>query len=123
MISAYVYAGLPNDIKKAALGKMPYLDIDNFIDFYCNKEKLLIADIMRGGRQREYVTARHWVWWAYRKYTQENKLVDSLHNMGERFKKDHATVLHGIRNISNLVDVYPNTQAKKFIDYYNEITS
>lgn len=123
MISAYVYVGLPPEVKKEALGKEPHLDIDSFLDFYCQKQNITIADVMKGSRKREYVMCRHWVWWAYRKYIQMHKLTVSLESMGLRFKKDHATVLHGIRNISNLVDVYPKSDGKIFIDYYNELTA
>lgn len=120
-MKAQLYMGLPYETKMAFLNKKPCLDIDAFLDFYCNKEGVFVSDIMKGGRRREHVMARQWVWWAYRKYTVKNKVPSSLQKMGDRFNKDHATVLHGIRTMSNLVDVYSNTHAKKYLDYYFEI--
>jgi chromosomal replication initiation ATPase DnaA len=50
-------------------------------------------------RKRELVTARQTFWYVMKKHTS-----CSFASIGARFGKDHATVMHGIRSINELME-------------------
>ena len=62
-------------------------------------------------RQKEYVFYRAIVWEINRKYFNA-----SLSTQGLVFKKDHATVLNGIRKIQNLRDTEPAAIELQILD-------
>ena len=50
-------------------------------------------------QSREYITIRQYIYYFAKKY-----LRMSLAKIGKYFNKDHATVLHGLRTLNNLID-------------------
>ena len=60
-----------------------------------------LEDVYKGTRYRPLVIARQLYWYLKRTYSKSS----TLHSLGAEFGKDHATVLHGLRNMEGLVDV------------------
>ena len=59
----------------------------------------LRVNLEGGRRTREIVEARQWVWFFAKKFN-----IGTLAWLGEQFNKDHATALHGIKTIRNLIE-------------------
>jgi len=60
-----------------------------------------VKDIYKGTRHRPLVIARQVYWYLKRTYSKSS----TLHALGAEFGKDHATVMHALRNIEGLIDV------------------
>ena len=69
------------------------------IDEVCDYLKVQPVEIKRADRRRELVEARHFSMRYIRKYTSM-----SLSSIGELFRKDHCSVMHGIKNAGALID-------------------
>jgi hypothetical protein len=65
----------------------------------CFGEGFLPKEVKTKTRKREIVFARQAIMYFMKKYTK-----DSLATIGGHFGKDHATVLHACKTISNLMD-------------------
>jgi chromosomal replication initiation ATPase DnaA len=64
-------------------------------DYFC----ITTDEVKSDSQIREYVWSRDFIW-LFKKQT-TNK---SLRQLGEPYKKDHATVIHGIRTLKNLLE-------------------
>ena len=62
-----------------------------------------IPDKEPGSRRREFVVARHTFCWIMKNYTRR-----SLATIGANILRDHATVLHGVKTINNLIETDKN---------------
>lgn len=65
----------------------------------CLGEGILPQTLKEKPHPREIAFARQTVWYFLKKYTKE-----SLAMMGRHYGKDHATALHGIKTVKNLMD-------------------
>jgi hypothetical protein len=73
------------------------------IELVCDAYELDINTLKSRTRKREYVVARQIVFSLLKKYTKR-----SLASIGSVFKRDHATVIHSIKNICNLCETEKN---------------
>lgn len=90
-VSSYVYPGLSTDWK---------LKSDSSIDAVCRHYGFSRNTMMEKSRKGAVVEARYVAMYLIRKNT-----TYSLHAIGAIFKKDHATVLWGVKTVSNLLEV------------------
>lgn len=67
-------------------------------------------------RERKIVQGRQFFY-----YIMKHKTKKSLAKIGMEFNQDHATVLHGVKTIQNLIDTYPvfNNALKKMLNKLN----
>lgn len=79
-------------------------EITPYIDFICTQKKISILDLLSKSRKRELVEYRYWVFYFYTKTCQDNKIEPlTLETIGNSLKRDHATVLHGIKTMDNIL--------------------
>ena len=91
-------------------------DQDRFnviIDEVCKYLGMPYCDVRQNKRNRDLTEARMYIYHFGRKHTDL-----SLMNIGERFTKDHATVMHGIRVLDDLKDQQPFKKNIAFLDHY-----
>lgn len=84
--------------------KLHKLTISQVINCVCEYMKIEPELIKEKKRTALLVKVRQYIHYFCRSHTSE-----SLTNIAMALKQDHATVLHGIRKIKNLYDVYPDT--------------
>jgi len=96
------------------------MTLDNLCMFICSKKGIQENTLKEKNRKREILQYRQWCYWAYDKYYADRKEERplTLSKIGEYFNQDHATVLHAITIIGNLVSI--NKQGQEFIDLYIE---
>jgi len=92
-INPYAYPGITRMVIQNSL-------ITDFLTATANKFCIDPIKLHTQERNRHYVYPRQLAMYVLRKHT---KL--SLHGIGPLFKRDHATVIHAVRNIENLMDV------------------
>lgn len=68
--------------------------------------KLSLDQCRAKNRKKEIVTARQVMMALLRRHTHQ-----SLTKIGDRYGKDHATVLHAVRTVKNRSEVYKNYRA------------
>ena len=79
-------------------------EITPYIDFICTEKNISILDLLSKSRKRELVECRYWVFYFYTKTCRDNNIEPlTLEMIGSSIKRDHATVLHGIRTMENLL--------------------
>lgn len=74
----------------------------------------MVANVMNIGyhkacdkkREREYVMVRHFYYFIMKKYS-----TVSLQEISKEVGKNHATVLHGVKNVANLIEVDKGVRA------------
>ena len=91
-ISPYVYPGLdliPGDV-----------DIANFLAMVGEHHNVKVTEMMSVSRDQKLVEIRQCVWYVL--YHREKKNYSRL---GRYFKRDHATVLYGVKKVHNLVSI------------------
>ncbi len=69
-----------------------------------------VGDMMSKNRQRPIVNARNFVYWFLREQGY------SLTSIGEKFDRDHATVINGLRGLQQDLD----TNFKPTVEKFNE---
>ena len=92
-ISPYAWPGMPDSLRSA-------ITTDQIIDAVCayyNVERDLLS---QANRSRKVVVARHVIWHLMRRFMKKAYLTD----MGRMFRKDHTTVIHGLRSIANDIE-------------------
>lgn len=95
--------------------------LETFIYFICNEKNIPIADFMSKSRKRHLVEARQWCCYYFTEYCRRTRLSKpTLSYIGSQIgDKDHATVLHSISVVQNLLDT--NTaKRKEFTKLYNK---
>ncbi|MBE0663779.1 MAG: hypothetical protein IH597_15090 [Bacteroidales bacterium] len=100
MFSAYSFPGFTGT--SAIRHNIPLNNIEKAVceAFFVTPEKL--REKNESGelsRKREIVKARHTFYWLGKKYT-----LHSLARLGIHFNQDHASVLHSIRQVDNMID-------------------
>jgi chromosomal replication initiation ATPase DnaA len=92
--------------------------LETFIHFVCKERNIQVPDFLSSSRKRHLVEARQWVCYYFTEYCHRMKLSKpTLGYIGEQIGgKDHATVLHSIKAIQNIID----TDQKK-ADEYNSL--
>lgn len=90
-IHPYIYVGL----------ETTKIDKPLEIDFILNQVRRAfgVINLSTKSRNRELVEARHAAMFLIRKHTSL-----SLTEAGQLFNRDHATVLHAIKNVKNLIE-------------------
>jgi chromosomal replication initiation ATPase DnaA len=66
-----------------------------------NSGSVLQDNNIQGARTREFVQARFWAMYFMRKYTDA-----SLDSIGLFFKRDHPTIMNGLRKIEESMKIY-----------------
>ena len=74
--------------------------IKHIIDEVCRERELTKEKLLNKTRLRYIVESRQIAFYLARRYT-----TLSLQEIGNHFKKDHATVLFGVKNIKNLIQI------------------
>jgi hypothetical protein len=72
------------------------------MEVVCDYQKMPESRIFAKTRKREIVFTRQTIMYFGKKYEQ-----GTLRVLGDIFGKDHATALHGIKTINNLIDTNP----------------
>ncbi len=82
------------------------LTIEEVKNCVCRKYGVTINQILSPERTQSIVTPRQLAMYISRKFT-----TRSLPEIAKQFEKSHATIIHGVKNISNRLDVDPELKA------------
>jgi chromosomal replication initiation ATPase DnaA len=95
--------------------------LETFIYFICNEKNINVTDFLSSSRKRYLVEARQWVCYYFTDYCRRMHLSKpTLGYIGEQLgDKDHATVLHGIKVVQNLLDT-DRKKKNEFTKLYNK---
>lgn len=77
------------------------LSLSNIIRIVCEYTGYSLEELKSKSRKRELVFARMLIFYNARHHLRRT----TLKTIGEPFNRDHATVLHGVKTISDLMDV------------------
>jgi chromosomal replication initiation ATPase DnaA len=121
---AYIYPILQNSCKDAIRRSLSYGstegkdNIKAFIDFICQEKQVKPSEFFSKNRKRNLTECRQWVCYYFTLYCDQRFLPKMpLTKIGFAIGgKDHATVLHSIKAIQNIID----TDQKK-ADEYNSL--
>jgi len=75
------------------------LSFEHIIEAVCSVKQMDRSDLFLQTRLRKIVEARQLCWFLARKYTKM-----PLMQLGHYFGKDHATAIHGVRTVQNMID-------------------
>ena len=78
------------------------ITIDEVKNCVCRKYGVTIGQILSPERTQSIVTPRQLAMYISRKFT-----TRSLPEIAKEFDKSHATIIHGVKNITNRLDVDP----------------
>lgn len=73
----------------------------------CTEYGILCGELKNKTRKREYVISRQFCMFWIMKHTKS-----SLSSAGMHYNKDHATVMHSVKTINNLLDTSANFREK-----------
>lgn len=79
------------------------LTIEEVQNCVCRKYGVTIAQILSPERTQSIVTPRQLAMFISRKFT-----IGGLQEIAKKFDKSHATIIHGVKNISKRLDVEPD---------------
>lgn len=82
------------------------LTIDEVKNCVCRKYGVTLNQILSPERTQSIVTPRQLAMYISRKFT-----TRSLPEIAKQFEKSHATIIHGVKNITNRLDVDPELKA------------
>lgn len=82
------------------------LTIDEVKNCVCRKYGVTLSQILSPERTQSIVTPRQLAMYISRKFT-----TRSLPEIAKQFEKSHATIIHGVKNITNRLDVDPELKA------------
>ncbi len=88
--------GIKNEYRRECA---PVISPDRIITIVCNHLNVNVDHVKSKTRVKEYVYARHVTFYFLRKFT---KL--SLKTIGDMLNRDHTTVIHGLENLSDIMD-------------------
>lgn len=80
----------------------PVITPERIITMVCDHFNLNPEHIKTKRRVKEHVHARHVIFYFLRKHTKM-----TLKTAGELFNRDHTTVIHGLENLSDIMDTEP----------------
>lgn len=80
----------------------PVITADKIITVVCEHLKLTVEQIRGKSRSKEFVYARHLIFYFLRKHT-----TLTLKSAGELFNRDHTTVIHALENLQDIMDTEP----------------
>lgn len=105
------------------------ISVTALIDYICTEKSIPVNHFMSRRRFRPLVEARQWVCWAYKRMCSDYDVVKPL-KLGQLAEavgsRNHATTIHSIRNIQNIIDTDFAKQAEltelynNFIKRYND---
>jgi chromosomal replication initiator protein len=87
---------------------------EKIIETVCEHFKLTFKDLQSRSRVREFVYARHIIFYLIRKHTKM-----SLKSSGEMFGRDHTTVIHSVETLNNLM--YTEYDVRSEVERLEEI--
>src|SRR3972149_6360316 len=76
----------------------PVITSEGIIKTVCDHLDVRFDDLKTKCRIREYVHARHIIFYFLKKHTSL-----TLKSMGEIFNRDHTTVIHGLENLNDII--------------------
>ncbi len=82
------------------------LTIEEVKNCVCRKYGVTLSQILSPERTQSIVTPRQLAMYISRKFT-----TRSLPEIAKQFEKSHATIIHGVKNITNRLDVDPELKA------------
>ncbi len=82
------------------------LTVDEVKNCVCRKYGVTISQILSPERTQSIVTPRQLAMYISRKFT-----TRSLPEIAKQFEKSHATIIHGVKSITNRLDVDPELKA------------
>ena len=82
------------------------LTIEEVKNCVCRKYGVTLSQILSPERTQSIVTPRQLAMYISRKFT-----TRSLPEIAKQFEKSHATIIHGVKNIANRLDVDPELKA------------
>ena len=82
------------------------LTVEEVQNCVCKKYAVTISQILSPERTQSIVTPRQLAMYISRKFT-----TRSLPEIAKNFEKSHATIIHGVKNISKRLDVEPELRA------------
>jgi len=124
-MKAEMYLGLPKFVQQSMVLRVPIglakdlKDINTFIRFICENKSISHTALISSSRKRHLVEARQWVMYYYTEYQREtNQPTLTLAAIGDCLKRDHATVLHSIAAIDNMIKTnkYKNAEYRNLYD-------
>jgi len=89
--------------KEKSRKKLTVEEVQNCV---CKKYAVTISQILSPERTQSIVTPRQLAMYISRKFT-----TRSLPEIAKNFEKSHATIIHGVKNISKRLDVEPELRA------------
>lgn len=95
---------------------MKKITLDEIIDKVCNHYEINESDIKGICKKQVFVKARHLYSFIAIKTTKQNTT-----QIGGKINRDHSTVSHAKKKITNLMDVYPEFRKEVFmlLQFYN----
>jgi chromosomal replication initiator protein len=109
-MNGYLYAGLPKFVQQSMVLRVPIgsakqlTDINTFKRFICEAKGIQHSALVSQSRKRHLVEARQWVMYYYVQHQKDTRQqVLTLSAIGDAFNKDHATVLHSLKAVANLL--------------------
>ena len=82
------------------------LTVDEVQNCVCKKYAVSMQQILSPERTQSIVTPRQLAMYISRKFT-----TRSLPEIAKKFEKSHATIIHGVKNITKRLDVEPELRA------------
>ena len=73
--------------------------IERIEDEVCKAFEITIEELHSNTRKRPIPIARYFVWY----FAKRNSIFQNIVKMGLHFNKDHATVLHGLHLVADLI--------------------
>ena len=97
MISAIVFCGLEENSTSAGI-----IRLEKIMEIVCEVLEVTKENnkLVYNSRKKEHVFARHLYAYFSRKYTRE-----TLENIAHLMNKNHATIIHSVKAISDWIDV------------------
>lgn len=88
--------GIRNEYRRECT---PVITSDKIITTVCDHLNLNIEQVKSKSRAKELVYARHLIFYFIRKHT-----TVTLKSAGDLFNRDHATVIHALHNLQDIMD-------------------
>jgi chromosomal replication initiator protein len=89
----------PHCYAEVELDHLHVADPEDIIEICCNYFNIHPAVLAKRERKHQVAAARHVAMFLIRKYTRL-----TLKEIGDRFKKDHTSVIHGVQRVNDAFD-------------------
>lgn len=108
---------LEEKIKNPFIPKIHDASLEELLIIVANVTNQLPEDILGKVRLREYVIARHLLW-----YIAKTHLNYTLVKLAEYSShRHHSSIMHGIKQISDAIDMNFNPEKNLYIDIMNQL--